>query len=294
MHIRQKFHALLYMVIGETKRILFKTKYYAEFDVTDNCNLRCTHCYHFKNPHKKIKPKEHSLEAWKKRFDELHKKGVRFVLLAGGEPALRLDVIELAYKTFPVVHIITNGTIKIPKKFGRLVLFLSLEGAQKKNDEIRGKGTFEKVLKNYSGDRRAIINMTMLKDNYTDLESVVKTAKQHSLRGVVCNFYTTNPEYSDPMFIGKKKRADIISELRRVKKVHPNHLLLTKSMIDWYTEPNHTDGCHWGDWALHFDSSWKSRRCFSGPGCANCGCFAGAVQNPLLLIRYLKEAWKLV
>jgi len=294
MHIRQKAHALLYLFIGEIKRVLFGTKYYVEIDITDNCNLRCKHCYHFGNPFKTIVPKESPLSVWKERFDDLHKKGICFVVLAGGEPALRMDIIELAYRTFPVVHIITNGQIKIPQKFGRLILFLSLDGAQEKNDIIRGIGSFEKLFKNYSGDRRAIINMTLLGGNYVDLESVVKLSKQHSLRGVVCNFYTTNPAYPDPLFITEEERGFMIKELRRVKKAYPRNLLLTKSMMDWYAEPDHRGYCFWGDEVLHFDSSWKSRRCFSGPGCINCGCFAGSFQNPLSLWRYIREAFMLV
>lgn len=294
MHLRQKAHALLYMLIGEARRLLFKKKYYAEVDVTDNCNLRCKHCYHFRNPFKKIKLKEAPLSTWKERFDELHKKGIRFILLSGGEPALRQDVIELAYRTFPAVHIISNGTIKISKKFGRLVIFLSIDGDKEKNDALRGDGVLEKVFANYSGDRRVILNMTLLKDNYIDLEAVVKIAQKQNFRGVVCNFYTTSPDYPDPMFINRKERNIIIEEIRRVKKLYPNHLLLTKSMIDWYVEPDHTGYCFWGDEVLHYDASWQRRRCFSGPGCANCGCFAGACRNPIHLLRYLREAFKLV
>lgn len=294
MHLRQKAHALLYMLIGETKRLLFKQPYCAEVDITDNCNLRCKHCYHFRNPFKKIKPKEESLDTWKNRFNKLHKKGVRLILLVGGEPTLRQDIIEFAYRKFPVVHIISNGMITVPKNFGRLVIFLSIDGDKKRSEEIRGEGTFEKLLSNYSGDRRVILNMTLLKDNYGDLEAVVRISKEHNFRGVVCNFYTTNPAYPDPLFIDDKTRAKIIEEIKRVKKLYPNDLLLTKSMIKWYAEPNHTSDCFWGDEVLHYDVSWQRRRCFSGPGCSNCGCFAGACQNPLFLLRYPREALKLV
>lgn len=296
----QKAYALLHMIIGETRRLLFKTKYYAEVDVTDNCNLRCKHCYHFSNPHKILHPEEVPLETWKERLSRLYGEGVRFMLLGGGEPALRLDVVELAYRTFPVVNIVTNGQIPIPKKLSRLLLFVSLDGDRVKNDAVRGKNTFDQVIRNYSGDSRVIINMTLLKDNYTDLESVVKEAKQNAFRGVVCNFYTNIPDYADPLFIAQKERADIIAEVRRVKKIYPSHLLLTKSMIDWYAKPDHRGYCYWGDEVLHFDVSWERRRCFSSPsararaGCANCGCFAGSFQNPLSLLRYVREAYKLV
>jgi MoaA/NifB/PqqE/SkfB family radical SAM enzyme len=232
MHLRQKAHAFIFMLICEVKRLMFGKKYFAEVDITDNCNLRCKHCYHFRNPFKELNRKEVPLSSWKKRFNDIHKKGVRFILLVGGEPTLRQDIIEFAYHKFPVVYIISNGIIKIPKKLGRLVIFLSVDGAKEKNDAIRGKGTFKKVLSNYSGDRRVILNMTLMKNNYTDLETVVKISKKHNFRGVVCNFYTTSPNYPDPLFIKNKDRTLIIKEIKRVKNLYPIDLLLTRSMID--------------------------------------------------------------
>lgn len=293
MNIRRKIQAFMCIVVGEIKRVLFGIKYYAEADITDNCNLRCRHCYHFK---KNLAQTELPLDVWEKRFEDIYKKGIRFIMLVGGEPTLRLDIIELAHKTFPFVSVFTNGQIKIPEKFNRLLLFLSLDGDREKNDAIRGNGTFEKLFKNYSKDKRAIINITLLGNNYTELEKVVRLAKQHSLRGVSCNLYTsTNTSHSDPSFINEKERNAIITELRRVKKLYPWDFLLTESMIDWYAKANHSGYCFWGDEALHFDSSWKNRRCFFiKTDCAHCGCFAGAAQNPLSFWHHVREAFMLV
>jgi len=146
-----------YLAFLELKRKVLGTKYFAEIDVTDNCNLRCRHCYHF---HGKadFERKELPLAIWKKRFKKLHRQGIRFVLLVGGEPALRNDVLMLAHRIFPFVYVITNGTILIPKKFDHL-LYVSLDGMRKTNDSIRGQGTFNKVLKTYSGDGRVAIKL---------------------------------------------------------------------------------------------------------------------------------------
>ena len=102
---------MFYLILLELKRVIFKVKYVAEVDVTDNCNLRCKHCYHF---HGKtdFKTQELSIHVWKQRFNELYKSGIRAILLVGGEPALRIDVLLVADKVFPYVWVITNGTIK--------------------------------------------------------------------------------------------------------------------------------------------------------------------------------------
>lgn len=286
-----KIFALFYLIFLEIKRTSFGVKYFAEVDVTDNCNLRCKHCYHFSGK-KDFKTKELPLEVWKKRFSELHKKGVRYILLVGGEPALRNDVLMLADKIFPFIHVITNGTIKISKKFNHL-LFVSLEGGPDINDSIRGKGVFSKVINNYAGDKRVIINMTLQKDNYKELGNMVRITKENGLRGVVCNIYTPTMGERNQLFIEKEKRQLIINELKRVKSKYPTHLLMTDSMIKWYEFPNHVGFCHWGDTVLHFDNSWKARRCFVSADysncrcldCSNCGCLAGSIQNPLRLLK---------
>ena len=288
-----KRNLLFYLIYLELKRKIFGIKYFAEVDVTDNCNLRCEHCYHFYGK-KDFKTKELSLDVWKKRFLELHKSGIRFMLLVGGEPALRNDVLMLANQIFPFNYVITNGTIKIPESFKHL-LFVSLDGTKETNDSIRGKGTFSKIMKNYSQDKRVAINMTITKDNYKELEEVVKLAKENGFRGVVCNICASGTDVKVPMAIKKNERKIIINELYRVKSKYPDHFLLTKSMIKWYEFPNHIGFCHWGDEVLHFDVAWNLRRCFgSNADCSNCGCLAGSMQNPLKLLRNPKEMMKLV
>lgn len=292
--MNRKFYIFVYLFILESKRILFKKKYYAEFDVTDNCNLNCKHCYHFSNPYKIFQKKEVAIDIWEKRFSQLYKDGIRFVLLGGGEPALRKDIIELAHKIFPIVYIITNGKIKIPEKLVNLIIFLSLDGDKEKNDEIRGVGSFEKAINNYCRDKRVIINMTLMKNNFVDLEKIIKISKNCSFRGVVCNIYNNAENKADPLILNKKERVDIIHELYQIKKRYPKNLLLTKSMINWYAKKNHTGYCYWGDEVLHFDVLWKNRRCFSGLNCENCGCFAGAMQSPLTLFPNIEEAFKFI
>lgn len=282
-----------YLIFLEIKRKIFGIKYFAEVDVTDNCNLRCRHCYHF-NGKEDFKTKELPLSVWKERFLSLYKSGIRFVLLVGGEPALRNDVLMLANKIFPFNYVITNGTIKIPKSFNHL-LFVSLDGTEKTNDAIRGQGTFSKVMRNYSQDKRVAINMTITKDNYKELEDVVKLAKKNGFRGVVCNICASGTDIDVPMAVKQSERELISDELKRVKRKYPDHFLLTNSMIRWYEFSDHTGYCYWGDEVLHFDVSWNRRRCFaSNADCSNCGCFAGSVQNPLSLFNHPKEMAKLI
>ncbi len=287
-----KIQGALYLIWLEFKRIVFGSKYFAEADVTDNCNLRCKHCYHFHGKNN-FKTKEVPINIWEKRFRELHQSGIRYILLVGGEPALRNDVLMLANKIFPLIYVITNGTIKIPKEFNHR-LYVSLDGTPRTNDLIRGKGVFSRVIKNYSGDKRVVINMTLTRNNYKELEDVVKIAKENGFGGVVCNLCTPGINVSIPLSVTRGDRKAIVKEMKRVKSLYPKNFLLSKAMIGWYESSDHRTSCYWGSEVLHFDVSWNRRRCFgNNADCSNCGCLAGAFQNPLRMLRHPREAFSI-
>ena len=284
--------ALLYLFWLELKRSIFGVKYFAEVDVTDNCNLRCKHCYHFHGKDE-FNKQELSIDVWEQRFKELYKSGIRNILLVGGEPALRIDVLMLAHRIFPFVYVITNGTIKIPEEFNHR-LYASIDGSQKTNDSIRGDHVFSRVMKNFSGDKRVVINMTITRDNYKELEDVIKIAKENGFKGVVCNICTGGTDVTVPLVVGIKERKTIVKELKRVKTLYPKDFLLSKAMIKWYEYPDHTGPCYWGDEVLHFDASWNRRRCFgNNADCSNCGCLAGTFQSPLKMLRHPREMMKI-
>jgi MoaA/NifB/PqqE/SkfB family radical SAM enzyme len=291
--LKKYLRVLLYVFWLELIRIVFRVKSFAEVDVTDNCNLRCKHCYHFHGKDD-FRTEELSIHVWEKRFNELYKSGIRNILLVGGEPALRIDVLMLAHKIFPFIYVITNGTIKIPEEFNHR-LYVSIDGSRKTNDSLRGSGVFSRVMKNYSGDKRVAINMTITRDNYKELEDVIKIAQKNGFKGVVCNICAGGTDISIPLVVRKEERKTIVKELKRVKTLYPKDFLLSKAMIKWYEYPDHRGSCYWGDEVLHFDVSWNRRRCFANNAdCSNCGCLAGAFQNPLKMLRHPREMMKIV
>lgn len=251
---------------------LISRKFIAEIDLTWRCQLNCKHCYY----QKYTGTVERSQDAWKKFFDELYDRGVRYVLLVGGEPTLRMEIINMAVERFKFVDVITNGLIKIPTSLP-VRIFLSVDGLEHTNDKIRGEGVFRKAIGNYANDRRVIINMTLLPENFRELEQVVCLSKNNNFKGVACNVVTpiaSSKATFDPLNQGE--RQSIINELYRVKKKYPHQLLLTKKMIRWYTHPDHRDNCYWREHALHYDFLFRGKSCFTDLDCRFCGCYSGA------------------
>lgn len=256
----------------EIARWIKKTKFIAEIDVTWRCQLNCTHCYY----QKYTGTEEQSQVAWKKFFDELYDRGVRYVLLVGGEPTLRMEIINMAVERFKFVDVITNGLIKIPTSLS-VRIFLSVDGLEHTNDKIRGEGVFRKAIGNYANDRRVIINMTLLPENFRELEQVVCVSKNNNFQGVACNVITPvklSETTSDPL--SPMERQSIIDEMYRVKEKYPHQLLLTNNMIRWYAHPDHRDNCYWREHALHYDFLFHRKSCFTDLDCRFCGCYSGA------------------
>ncbi len=259
----------------QLRRLLTKRKYIATFELTSECNLRCKHCYYFKadNPHQSFRL---SLAEWEQKFRALYRSGIRSVLLFGGEPTLRKDIILKAITIFPYVDVCTNGILKVPDEY-RDRIILSLDGSQSINDSIRGEGVFQKVLQNYAGNSRVVISMTITNDNHTYIEDVLKLAVENNFIGVGFDIYSSKQGPEDAMYISPDTRKEIIAKLRILKKKYPNHLLLSHNALNWFEEANHTDDkCYWKTEVLHFNAALEQIRGCEYLDCSNCGCYSGA------------------
>jgi len=136
-------------------------EFYIQWHIMERCNLRCIHCYqdNFSSPDM---PDKKILEIAKiidKTLSMWQQKGR--ISLTGGEPFLRADLLINLLDFFESsnnvywVAILTNGTLITEKYAEQLKRYkklrevqISLDGATaESNDAIRGKGTFNKIVK---------------------------------------------------------------------------------------------------------------------------------------------------
>lgn len=124
--------------------------------ITSSCNLHCAGCYsrHNRACTDSAPVGQLSAEEWKRIFSEAGELGISFILLAGGEPLMRRDVIEAAGEYPDILFpIFTNGTlfggeyIKLFDKKRNLLPVFSIEGRQDATDERRGAGVYTSVKK---------------------------------------------------------------------------------------------------------------------------------------------------
>ncbi len=123
--------------------------------ITSSCNLHCEGCYSRANDATNdCEPSMQLTESeWQRIFDEAEELGVSFILLAGGEPMLRWDVIESAGRMKNILFpVFTNGTFMTEKHLGLLdscrniVPVISIEGGREETDARRGEGVFDTVI----------------------------------------------------------------------------------------------------------------------------------------------------
>ena len=206
-----------------------KTEFGFQWHITDRCNLRCTHCYQedysgfneldldgLKQVADEI---IRTLSKWDKRGD---------IAITGGEPLLKEEM-------FPLIHylesadeissldILSNGTLindKILAQIQELTKLrcvqLSLEGASpESNDAIRGKGTFQKVIKAIrllrGGGISVNIMFTLQRRNVGDIASLIDLAVAEGIS-------TLTIERFVPTGSGAKIREELLSpqEINRV------------------------------------------------------------------------------
>jgi len=117
--------------------------------ITSMCNLHCKGCYARANQTCVDKEMEGQLKVddWEGIFSQAAQLGVSFILLAGGEPLMRREVILTAagFKNI-MFPIFTNGTmldreyLQLFHRNRNLLPVLSMEGDEKTTKERRGEG----------------------------------------------------------------------------------------------------------------------------------------------------------
>jgi len=150
------------------------------FSVTNRCNLKCAGCY--ANAQNRNINNELPSEKVRNLFSEASDLGTGIILIAGGEPLVRRDIIEAAASQedtlFPVFTnglMLQNGYMDLFSSNRNLIPVLSLEGDTCRTDQRRGKGVYDKVMQAASEmkKRRMFYGMsiTLTRNNFEEVMS---------------------------------------------------------------------------------------------------------------------------
>ena len=210
--------------------------------ITSQCNLHCAGCYSRCN-HATVDAEPVSQltdEEWLNIFSEADELGISFILLAGGEPMLRRDIIEAAGKRQNILFpIFTNGTILDERYFAlfdrcrNLVPIMSIEGERGVTDARRGTGIYDRLIRNMDEmHQRGLIfgaSVTVTTQNIREVTSDVflQTLSDRGCKAVVFVEFVPVTEEGSGLAPGDAEREYLCGELERLRSEHPEMVFIS-------------------------------------------------------------------
>ena len=210
--------------------------------ITSSCNLHCAGCYSRCN-HATVDSApvaQLTDEEWLKIFDEADEIGVSFILLAGGEPLLRRDIITAAGKKQNILFpVFTNGTFMDEKYFElfdkcrNLVPIMSIEGEKAVTDARRGEGVYDKLIANMDElCRRDLIfgaSVTVTTENIREVssDSFIRSLSGRGCKAVIYVEFVPVTEESAELAPQDPDREYLSSEIERLRREYPEMVFVS-------------------------------------------------------------------
>lgn len=204
--------------------------------ITSKCNLHCAGCYSRCN-HATVDAEpvaQLTSDEWLRIFSEADELGISFILLAGGEPMLRRDIIEAAGKRQNILFpIFTNGTF-IDDKYltlfdqsRNLIPIMSIEGNREVTDARRGKGVYDRLITNMDAfQKRGLIfgaSVTVTTENIKEVASdaFIESLASRGCKAVIFVEFVPVTEESKELAPGDEEREYLANEIARLRKQYP-------------------------------------------------------------------------
>lgn len=205
--------------------------------ITSSCNLHCAGCYARANEACSDAVPTQQLTAieWKRIFLEAQELGINFIILIGGEPMIRGDVIEEAANMRDIMFpIFTNGTligkeyIEIFGKYRNLVPIISIEGEKNTTDTRRGAGVYKRITESMEQMKeRGIIfgaSATVTRDNLQEVTSddFISQLAKKGCKAVFFIEYVPVSEEEKARALTDDERALLMERLEVLRKERKN------------------------------------------------------------------------
>jgi organic radical activating enzyme len=270
-----------------------RTYHGAIVDLTDRCNLRCRHCFYYRNERDSREmadgPLLEGLATLRDRHD------IRSLEWCGGEPLVRRETFEAGAALFPHNVLYTNGTRELPV-ISNVTVCVSLDGPPAMHDYIRGDGCFERVAENLAKtrDRTVVILCTLNRANAPHLEEFLQSVERMERPGLFLPVffliftplreyrevegYAYTAEQRDRLPFGWEERDRLLGEIGRMRRKYPGRILNSDLLLELMHSSNAAAciaACNRPQVTLSLDLRLERKLpCVLGPDvdCSRCGC----------------------
>jgi len=222
------------------------------WNCTKQCNLACAHCY--ASATRKPAPDELDGDEARAMIDDLAAFGSPVLLLSGGEPLMRGDLLEMiahARSGGMRAVVSTNGTLITPAKAEALAeaglsyVGVSLDGLEAIHDQFRGvAGAFGKALQGIRNCRSAGVKvglrLTLTRRNVADLGGIFDLIEREQIPRV-CFYhlvYTGRGDNLRAETLSNDQTRDVVDLIMdRTAELHR-----AGNPLEVLTVDNHADG----------------------------------------------------
>ena len=286
MHTSQIFQAWGKILKGEQPSL--------SIEITRECPLNCPGCYAYDDAHL---GGGQTLRQLKDRRGQSLVDGVLEVVdrlkplhlsIVGGDPLVRYRELELLVPKLLArgmhVQIVTSAFRTMDPTWAsleRLHVVVSIDGLQPEHDVRRAPATYDRILKNITGQRITIhctVTGQMMKRPGYLAEFLEFWTPRPEIKKVWFSLFTPQVGDQMPEILGPHERAQAIADMMHLRKLYPK-LDMPEAVIRQFASPPHSpEDCVFAltTQTLSADLQTKITPCqFGGnPDCASCGCLA--------------------
>ena len=209
--------------------------------ITSSCNLHCAGCYsRCSSATVDAEPVEQLTSGeWLRIFREAEELGVSFILLAGGEPMIRRDIIEAAGTMRNIIFpVFTNGTFVDERYFRlfdncrNLVPVLSIEGGKEITDARRGDGIYDVVTRNMKAFKeKGLIygtSVTVTTENFREVTSgeFVRGLADQGCKLIIYVEFVPVTEEAKHLAPGEEERSYMAEAIESLRDLNQNDIML--------------------------------------------------------------------
>ena len=263
-------------------------------EITRECPLNCPGCYAYDDAHL---GGGQTLRQLKDRRGQSLVDGVLEVVdrlkplhlsIVGGDPLVRYRELESLVPKLLArgmhVQIVTSAFRTMHPTWAsleRLHVVVSIDGLQPEHDVRRAPATYDRILKNITGQRITIhctVTGQMMKRPGYLAEFLEFWTPRPEIKKVWFSLFTPQVGDQMPEILGPEERAQAIADMMHLRKLYPK-LDMPEAVIRQFASPPHSpQDCVFAltTQTLSADLQTKITPCqFGGnPDCASCGCVA--------------------
>ena len=226
----------------------------ADCYLTGKCNLHCHFCYYRQGG--RAPAADLDTAIWLDILAELAVFPVLQVLIPGGEPLLRRDILTLLQKIVDCrmrLVLNTNGTLLTEEHAEFLsgchrtdYVQISVDGTELQHDAIRGAGRYQQALSAIRKLQKygvpVIVNMVATPENYRDCpDACAQLLEEFDLFHLQLNAVTDSFEVA-PSGAGRLTEAQLAELLPRLLRLKSRYSNFRSGILRLYNEIRHPHG----------------------------------------------------